>query len=235
MRLLRPAAAAAAAVLALTACGSDSEPAAAPSATSSPSPVSPAPRATATPSASTAAALPAPGDGVRLLGDGIGLPSGVLAFGTPLAAARAALEGALGQPTKDTGPTDPVGSYGTCPGTTLQVLEYGAGALQVLFGDVDAAEPVLHTWALVDTGDPAAVPQATALIGDVTTAELGVGTTVGELRQEAGEAFQIREDELSLDPAFVVEDRSSGFHGFLTGTTDGDEVTFVEAGSGCGA
>lgn len=231
---LPPLAAAAAAVLALTACGSDSEPEAAPPVPSDPSPSTPAPEtAAAAPSAS--AALPPSTDGVRLLGDGVDLPSGVLTFGTPLAAARTALEGTLGAPTKDTGPIEPVGSYGTCPGTTLQVLEYGDGALQVLFGDVDAAEPVLHTWALVDTGDPAAVPQASALLGDVTTVELGVGTTVGELRQEAGEeAFQIREDELSLDPAFVVQDQSSGVHGFLTGTTDEDRVTFVEAGSGCG-
>lgn len=231
---LSPLAAAAAAALALTACAGGSDPEATPSA--APSPSTPAPEATTT--AAPPAAAPSPSTaGVRLFGDGIDLPSAVLTFGTPLDTARAALEATLGPPTKDTGPIDPFSSYGTCPGTTLQVLEYGDGALQVLFGSggsVDAAEPVLHTWALIDTDDPASVPQASALVGDVTTVEFGVGTTVAELREQAGEAFQIREDELSLDPAFVVQDQSSGLSGFLTGTTDGDRVTFVEAGAGCG-
>jgi hypothetical protein len=158
----------------------------------------------------------------------------VLGFGTPYDEALPALTSALGAPTKDTGPIDPFSDYSTCPGRTLQILEYGDGALQLLFGDVEADEPVLYQWALTGTGDPSALPQATALVGDGATLALGPGTTVGELEGSAGEAFQVVEDAFSMDPAFRLQDQSGGFSGFLSGTTPADVVTLVQAGTPCG-
>jgi hypothetical protein len=235
MRLL-PLAVAAGLTLTVTACGGEDEPVTAPpaapsaSATGPDEPASPSPAVPAQPSSAPAV------EDVRLTGDGVDVPDAVVTFGTPYEQAVAALKSALGEPTKDTGPIDPSSGYGTCPGPTLQVLEYGGGALQLLFGRTGAADaPVLHTWALTDIGDPAAVPTASALVGDVTTYELGVGTTVGELRDGLDEqTFQITEDAVSMDPAFTVQDQSSGFRGFLTGRSASDRVTFVEAGAGCG-
>jgi hypothetical protein len=218
----------------LAACGGEEEPAATPTLSSSPSSSPPASDAPGPSPEATAAAVDAPATAGRLTGDGIDLPGRVLVFGTPFTEALPALTSALGEPTKDTERIDPLSNYGTCPGTTLQVLEYGDGALQVLFGDVGADEPVLYQWALTGAGDPDQVPQASALVGDQATFAFGPGTTVGALEENAGEALELAEDELILDPAFRLRDRSSGFSGFLSGTTSADVVTFVEAGTPCG-
>lgn len=230
MRALAPVLAAAV-LLGASACGDD-EPTAAPSVAASPSSAAESDAPSAEPE-QTAAAPAA--EGARLTGEGIDLRDALVGFGTPYDQAATQLEGALGAPSKDTGDIDPAGGYGTCPGSTLRVLEYADGALQLLFGDVESDEPVLHTWALTNAGDPGLVPTASAFVGDVTSVDFGVGTTVGQLQEQVGEdVFQISEDELSLDPAFALADQSAGFRGFLTGTSPADTVSFVEAGTGCG-
>lgn len=221
-------------VLVLTGCGGEDEPTAVPGLSPSPTSAAPSSAAPASPAPSASASQAQSAAAGRLFGDGVEVPAGVVVFGTPYDEAVATLTASLGEPTKDTGEIEPFSAYGTCPGSTLRVLEYAGGALQLLFGDVEADSPVLHTWALANTGDTVAVPRASALVGDVTTFEFGVGTPVGDLQEQVLDGFQISEDELSLDPAFVLTDQSSGFRGFLTGTSSADTVTFVEAGAGCG-
>lgn len=228
MRLSRLAASAAV-LLAVTACSGDEDDpgVAAPTPAATASSWTEAPSPSPSPVVPTAS-LPPRVEGMRLTGDGIDASATVVTFGTPYDDVVAALSGALGEPTRDSGPIAASGDLGDCPGTTLRVLEYANGGLQLLFGDEG-----LHTWALTSPPDPGAVPAASALVGDEATFEFGPGTTVAQMEEGAGEAFAPTEDELSLDPGFTVDDQSSGFRGYLTGTTDGDTVTLVEAGAGC--
>jgi hypothetical protein len=197
-----------------------------------------------TPSASPAtstlsSATPAPATtsaagSARLIGDGIETPQKVLTFGDSYEQASPALTAALGPPTKDTGLVSSFSEYGTCPGTRLRVLEFGNGALRVLFGDVPGPGITMYQWSLAKrTPD---VPRASALIGDVTTYEFGVGDSVAELRAgiQGGAELKVNPGDETFGPSFTLTDQSSGFFGFLTGTGDRDTVTEVQAGEGCG-
>jgi hypothetical protein len=159
----------------------------------------------------------------------------VLVFGTPFEKARAALQQALGPPTRDTGVGSSFSAYGTCPGTKLRALEYGGGALVVFFGNVKGAALTMYQWALQPKGNAAKVPQASALVGDVTTYEFGIGTTLGRLK--AGVAtgtLKVTPGNGSQAPTFALHDQSSGFSGQLSGTSNSDETTYVLAGQPCG-
>ena len=202
-------------------------PSAAPSAGPSPVPSS----ATGRIASSAALPLPSPDLTRRLTGDGLDLPTGVVAFGDPLSAARPALLRFLGRPTKDTGAIAPVGDYGACPPPDLRVLEYAGGALQLYFHTpAGGREPAFASWVL--TGDRA-LPQASALVGDVTTFEFGPGTTLRALQEGLGEALVLVQDEV-VGPAFRVRDQSSGFYGQLSSTGLDGVVEAVQAGEGCG-
>lgn len=213
--------------LSVAACSSGSSTSATPS--------SAAPASTLSAGVATGQPSPSGGSAPRLTGDGIDLPTGVVTFGTPVETAASSLRTALGAPTKDTGVRSSFSDYGTCPGTKLRALEYGGGALVVLFGDVKGKDLTMYAWELSDKGSPAAVPKASALVGDQATYDFGVGTTVASLRSGLGS------DHLTLTPAddpvaasFDVKDQSSGFTGQLTGTSDSDKVTFIVGGQACG-
>lgn len=231
------------ALLPLLACTSDPAPSASSAASSASPSASPTASAAASP-ASSPSAVPepavtglassapvprrAPDAPVRMTGDGIELPTRVVTFGDTYAAVQPDLLRFLGKPSKDTGPIDPFSEYGTCPGKDLRVLEYGGGALRILFGTMDGAkEMTIYGWALTQASD--STPPASALIGDVTTFEFGVGTTTAELREGAGEALEVVEDEM-LGTIFTVKDQSSGFFGNIKG----GKVTYVQSTSGCG-
>ena len=72
------------------------------------------------------------------------------------------------------------------------------------------------------------------LIGDVTTYEFGVGTTVAQLREGVGEALQVTVGDDRVAPSFRLTDQSSSIFGQLTGTGPRDTALFVEAGESCG-
>jgi hypothetical protein len=171
---------------------------------------------------------------VRLTGDGVDLPAGVVEFGTPVEAAVAALEAGLGRPTKDTGVGKSFSAYGTCPGTKLRALEYGDGALVLLFGDVKGPGLTLYQWELTTEGATADVPRASALVGDVTTYDFGVGTTVAALRAGVGDTVTVTPADPPLPAQFVVHDQSSGISGTLDGVSEQSKTTSVEAGQACG-
>lgn len=224
MTTLRDALGSALLVTALAACSSPTE---------RPAPALPSavpPSATAAPSATPLAQAE-----VVLTGNGIDTPQALLEFGTPLAEAEPVLAAALGDPTRDTGETSSFSDYGTCPGTVLRAFEYGDGALVVLFGDVEGPGLVFYQWALRDQGSPDRVPAASALVGDVTTYEFGVGETVAALREgSSGAELQVNEGDEVFGPSFSLADQSPGFFGYLTGTGEQDTVTEVQGGEGCG-
>lgn len=221
---------------ALTACSDDDGPGTAPSdppvATAAASP-SPSPSVEAEPTEQPVG--PAESDEPRLTGDGIALVSRVLEFGTPIATARPALEAELGKATLDTGVGSSSAAYGVCPGTQLQALEFGGGGLVVLFGDVGGPGLRMYGWALQDKGSPGRVPKASALVGDVSTLQFGVGTTVRTLQEGAATGtLEVRPPDEPSAASFRLDDQSSGFFGQLTGTAPADTVTFVSAGEACG-
>lgn len=225
-------------VVALTGCSGGSpapSPSPPPSAAPSPSPSPSAlPSPSPTPSAVPTAAAPAAAR-PRLTGDGIDLPVGVIDFGTTFDRAEPALRRALGRPTRDTGVGPSSGAYGSCPGTRLRALEYGGGALVVLFGNVSGPALTMYQWALQPKGDAHRVPEASALVGDVTTYEFGIGTSLGDLRAGvATDMLKVRPGRGSRSPTFTLQDQSSGFAGQLSGTTDDDVTTYVLAGRPCG-
>jgi hypothetical protein len=159
----------------------------------------------------------------------------LLEFGTPVETAVKALRTGLGPPTKDTGVGSSFSDYGTCPGTKLRALEYGGGALVVLFGDVKGEALTMYQWALSAEGTPARVPKASALIGDVKTYDFGVRTTVGALRAGVGSTrLTVTPPDEPVAALFEIDDRSSGIGGQLSGTTDRDTTTVILAGQGCG-
>lgn len=226
--------------LALTACSDDDPAPSARSATPSgaaslsPSPSLPPSPEPSLPGIASSATLPQPSPdlAVRLIGDGVDLPDGVVVFGDAFAQAQPRLLRFLGRPSKDTGTIEPFSAYGTCPGEDLRVLEYGDGALVLLFGTpTGGARPELSSWTLTGAGE--GLPRARALVGDVTTFEFGPGTTLAELQDGAGETLQLLDDELT-GPAFRVEDQSGGFYGTLTSSGPDAEVERVQAGEGCG-
>lgn len=210
----------------LAACGRDDgpvAPAAAPSASAS----SPAASPTASP-----ARVGAP---VRLNGDGIETPERALVFGATFEEAEPALAAALGAPTRDSGEQQSFGTYGTCPGSRLRALEYGGGALYVLFGDAIGPGMTMYQWSLTEQGRPDAVPPASALVDGVTTFEFGVGDTLGELRDGIGdEQLEVQPGDEIVPTTVRVLDQSSGFLGYLTGSADSATLTRVLAGEPCG-
>lgn len=223
--------------LVLTGCAEDPEPGpagarVAPSPSASPS--APAPEDAALSATAQDAPAAQTGQRVRLTGDGVALPGLLLEFGAPYDKAEPALLTALGTPTTDTGVVPSASSYGACPGTSLRALEYGDGALVLLFGDVGGTGLTMYGWTLESAGSPESVPRASALVGDVTTVEFGVGTPLGELQAAApGQVDAVEGDEL-LPPSFRFADQSSGFYGQLTGVAPQDTVTHVLGGEGCG-
>lgn len=209
--------------LALTACGANG-PTLSTSTPSSPSP-------SASPSHATS-----PGRvPVRLTGDGVDLPDGLVEFGADITDVRGRLEAALGKPSKDTGIGNSFSVYGTCPGQRLQGLEFDGGALRLLFGDVIGPGLTLFQWSLIQEGRPQDAPTASAFVGDVTTYEFGVNTPLGDLRTAvAADTLKVTPAEDPFPASFRLMDQSSGFSGYITGTSDTDLVTAVIAGEACG-
>ena len=170
-----------------------------------------------------------------LTGDGAEVDGRPLRFGTTYGDAVGPLTTALGPTSLDTGETSPFSAYGTCPGTVLRALEYADGAAVMLFGDVDGAGQRFYAWNVRNQGAPDQAPRARALVGDVTTYEFGIGTTVAQLRAGAAEAtLEVFEGDEIFGPGMRLADQSGGFYGSLTDTSDAGTVTFVSGGSACG-
>ena len=170
-----------------------------------------------------------------LTGDGAEVDGRPLLFGTSYDEALGPLTTALGPPSLDTGATSPFSSYGTCPGTVLRALEYAGGAVVLLFGDVDGAGLRFYAWNVRDQGAPDHAPRVRALVGDAATFELGIGTTVAQLRAGAAEGMlEVFEGDEIFGPGMRLADQSGGLYGSLTDTSEAGSVTFVTGGSGCG-
>jgi hypothetical protein len=161
----------------------------------------------------TAAAAPAE---IVLRGDGLG----VVDLGADPAAAVAAVTAALGEPTLDTGWESSSSSYGTCPGQQIRGVEWEH--LVLLFTDGDTAYGTgehLFTWRI--TGAPPALGTARGL---------GYQATVADAEELYPGDVEVTEPDEPF-PGFLT---IAGDGGVITGYLDGDVITNLEAGAGCG-
>lgn len=171
--------------------------------------------------ATTTAAAPPSSDApakaeIVLRGDGLG----VVALGAPPEAAVDAVTAALGDPTADTGWQSSFSAYGTCPGEQIRGVEWDN--LVLLFTDGDTAYGTgehLFTWRI--TGAPPALGTAKGL---------GYKATVADAEELYPGDVEVTEPDDPF-PGFA-QIRVDG--GIITAYLDGQVITNLEAGTGCG-
>lgn len=198
-------------VTAAAACSSDSSPE--PTSTT-PSTVAPGDSTTTSPPPTEPTTPEAAA--IVLRGDGLG----VVDLGAEPDAAVQAVTAALGEPTNDTGWESSFSTYGTCPGTQIRGVEWDH--LVLLFTDGDTAQGTgrhLFTWRV--TGAPPALG---------TDKGLGWGATVGDAEELYPGAVEVTEPDEPF-PGFLQVAVEGGT---ITGYLDGDVITHLEAGTGCG-
>lgn len=185
--------------------------------TAAPTTVAPTTAAPTTAAPTTTAVPPRPSLGV----DGLGLVD----FGAAADAAIASLSAALGEPTDDTGWVDP--RTGTaCPGTEVRIVQWGTFA--ALFGEPAGAAPGARQLVAYSYGDVRQV--GAEPVGLVTPDDVGLGTSVADLRA-AYPAVTIEPGEEGLfEATFFVEE---GFSGLLTTAQPDGAVTVIFGGPYC--
>lgn len=159
---------------------------------------------------------------VTLDADGIG----VAAFGDEPEAVIAAATELLGEPTEDSGWSEPL-DISSCPGT--QVRRVSWGALSLYFGDestIVQGTPHLFSYSYGAAGDLEVEP-----VGLTTPEGIGLGATVEYLRAAHPDATVEPGEEGVIEPSFYVNDTLSGR---LTGGVDDDLVTLIIGGDPCG-
>jgi hypothetical protein len=143
------------------------------------------------------------GAAVRLTGDGIDTPQRCTTFGETFEQVQPALVAALGRAEQGHRRIGSFSAYGTCPGSKLRVLEFDGGALRVCSATSSARGHHVPVGA-GRAGDE--VPQASALVGDVTTYEFGVGDTVADLRAgvQGGAELEVEPGDEMFAPSFTL-------------------------------
>lgn len=186
-------------------------------------PTTPSPTTTAAPT--TTATTAPPGAVILLRPDGLS----DVDFGASPAEAAGAIGAALGMaPTLDTGVIDPFSSYGTCPGSALQVVEFEG--LWLFFTDAGyfAPEGTLAFFAWAYSGEPE---------GAATLPGIGIGATLDEVTGAYSGSIEVFDDEI-FGSTFIHDPPGSGMYellaGSLTGTDGTDLVTHLQGGILCG-
>lgn len=154
---------------------------------------------------------------IALRGDGLGVAD----LGAAPADAVAAVTGALGEPTTDTGWQPSFGTYGTCPGREIRGVEWDG--LVLLFTDEDTVEGTgehLFSWRV--TGAPPAL---------ATARGLGFGATAADAEELYPDGVEAVAAEVPF-PAFLrVEAEGGVITAYLD---DARTITNLEAGTPCG-
>ncbi len=151
-------------------------------------------------------------------------------FGDPESKAETDLVELLGPPDEDTGWVDQSENYGTCLGTEVRFVRWGA--LQVFFTDgpsdwAPAGVKHLASWTesifFDESGGIGMTPEG-----------IGVGSTVDDVIGAYGSSARIEDDPL-FGPSFLVDTTGAGFLlGYLTGLESTDTVQSLTAGFACG-
>ena len=178
--------------------------------------------ATSTTTTSTTLPLGPPPVPLQFLPDGLG----ITAFGDTPADAVFIVQSYLGAaPDSDSGWGPAWGAYGACPGSEYRQVEFGGLVLQFTDAGYFAPEGTRQFFSWAYDGSPPGIAFGPPEIG----------TTVADLRL-LFPGLEI----YGADPLFGDTFRSSGpgphdqLWGTLTGTGDGDTVTFLSGGWGCG-
>jgi hypothetical protein len=129
----------------------------------------------------------------------------------------------LGIPTTDSGWLDASANGIGCPGTEIRFVDWND--LSLFFTDDFSA---IRHFAAYTYGP--AFGATIAPYGLATDAQIGVGSTVAELRAAYPTVTVAPEDEFS-GPSFLIE---PGLSGVLTGTADTDVILSFTGGFGCG-
>lgn len=196
--------------------------------------------ATTTTTAAVTTTTSSPTGTVMLTDEGIYAGSTWVYFGFDDDEAIAAVTDALGPPAEDSGWLDSMTEgwerFGVCPAPRVRGVNWGEGddvSLQLLFTDGVSdfwSEGVEHFYSFYyfDTSAPR---------GLTTPEGIGVGSTLGDLRGVYPPAA-VTVEEAFFDPSegFWSFDMQSwtGLWGYATGTSDGDVITSVNGGRGCG-
>lgn len=138
----------------------------------------------------------------------------------------AAVTGVLGEPSDDTGWSDPL-AVSSCAGTEVRRVTWGS--LDLYFGDTSRfAEGVRHFFGYVygNRDSLEVTPQGLA-----TPEGIGVGSTVQYLLANYPDAQVFPGEEGIADPAFYVDENLGGF---LTDHAADGVVTVLFGGEDCG-
>ncbi|WP_162941599.1 hypothetical protein [Desertimonas flava] len=138
----------------------------------------------------------------------------------------AAVTGVLGEPSDDTGWSDPL-AVSSCAGTEVRRVTWGS--LDLYFGDTSRfAEGVRHFFGYVygNRDSLEVTPQGLA-----TPEGIGVGSTVQYLLANYPDAQVFPGEEGIADPAFFVDENLGGF---LTDHAADGVVTVLFGGEDCG-
>ncbi len=208
--------------------------------TTGPAPTTTTPASTTTTLQPTTTTTTEPADlTVELTDEGIHVGAMWFPFGSDDDDVVSALTTALGPPLNDSGwldsNTDGWNLFGVCPAPRVRGVNWGetGASFQVLFTDGDTdfwIGGVEHFFTFYYL--------ATSAPTDLTTPEgIGVGSTLGDLKA-AYDPSKIVIDEAWFDPAegFWSYDQEAwtGLWGFATGQGDGDVITSLNGGLGCG-
>lgn len=169
-----------------------------------------------------ATTLADPLDSLFLAGDGIG----EIGLGSPAETAITQLSATLGLPDDD---TDWTSSLGTCPGTESRIVRWSSLQIFLTNGQTAwATEPHFFHY-----GQSLAAGGGEYL--DLRTEkEIGIGSTISELKSAYGEAVIVGDD-----PAFgpyweVAGPDPSYLWGTATGVADDAVIDALSGGAGCG-
>jgi hypothetical protein len=154
---------------------------------------------------------------IALRGDGLGVAD----LGDRPDDAVAAVTGALGEPTTDSGWDPPAGAFATCPGDRVRSVEWGG--LTLLFADgASEVGDGQHWFAWRVVGAPPAVGTSTGL---------GFGATAADAEELHPDAVERVPAEPPFPPLLVIDAEGGPITAFLDAT---DTITNLEAGAPCG-
>lgn len=150
---------------------------------------------------------------------------GDTSFGTPANDVMNTLTILFGAPSKDTGSIESFSAYGTCPGQTIRVVEWGR--LRVFFGDTVFGKNAFFHYEYTDR-DSSAMTPVLAMNQDIT-----LGSSESALKAAYPHAIVTPFEEGGWSSFVISSDQKTGasFGGNLGDT---HKIYWINAGIACG-
>jgi hypothetical protein len=166
---------------------------------------------------------------LELSDEGLQAGSTWVPFGAGDAEAITAISGILGAPNRDSGWIDSFSEYGTCPGTTVRGVHWGA--FVVLFTEADTdfwTGGIPHFFAWYYTSEPPELE---------TTKGLVIGDTLATLEAlYGGPQLEISENPFDPTGSIWLYDVAgwTGLWGYADGQDPTSDISSINGGRGCG-